>query len=379
MKLRRAMAVAAATAVIAPAAFLAAPAAYATTGGANSTSTAGTTGDTNTTGDTGEDKPGDTDGTGEQKPGDTDDTNTTGDTGEGKPGDTDGTGEQKPGEDEEKPGEDKPGEGKPGDTGDTGEGKPGDTGEDKPGDTDGTGEQKPGEDEEKPGEDEEPGEFQICETDDFELSIKGLPGKIAAGSGWHEFSMNAYNNSDTVLTEIDYFAGASSDKDGMELFKSRQVALQVFDEESKSWENLSEGGEAVGYVGQSSEVKPGYEVDIPLRINVKSNAPVGAGFTLGGGLYIGDEDCLGYTDVAYKFQIVSGSADTDGTEPQEGGKAPIPTEKPAANTSSQITGSLAETGSSSTLPAIGIAGGVALVAGAGVVFAMKRRRGDAVA
>ncbi|AWK13013.1 hypothetical protein DDQ41_19330 [Streptomyces spongiicola] len=373
------MAVAAATAVIAPAAFLAAPAAYATTGGANSTSTAGTTGDTNTTGDTGEDKPGDTDGTGEQKPGDTDDTNTTGDTGEGKPGDTDGTGEQKPGEDEEKPGEDKPGEGKPGDTGDTGEGKPGDTGEDKPGDTDGTGEQKPGEDEEKPGEDEEPGEFQICETDDFELSIKGLPGKIAAGSGWHEFSMNAYNNSDTVLTEIDYFAGASSDKDGMELFKSRQVALQVFDEESKSWENLSEGGEAVGYVGQSSEVKPGYEVDIPLRINVKSNAPVGAGFTLGGGLYIGDEDCLGYTDVAYKFQIVSGSADTDGTEPQEGGKAPIPTEKPAANTSSQITGSLAETGSSSTLPAIGIAGGVALVAGAGVVFAMKRRRGDAVA
>ncbi|GBQ02205.1 LPXTG cell wall anchor domain-containing protein [Streptomyces spongiicola] len=332
MKLRRAMAVAAATAVIAPAAFLAAPAAYATTGGANSTSTAGTTGDTNTTGDTDEDKPGDTDGTGEQKPGDTDDTNTTGDTGEGKPGDTDGTGEQKPGEDEE-----------------------------------------------KPGEDEEPGEFQICETDDFELSIKGLPGKIAAGSGWHEFSMNAYNNSDTVLTEIDYFAGASSDKDGMELFKSKQVALQVFDEESKSWENLSEGGEAVGYVGQSSEVKPGYEVDIPLRINVKSNAPVGAGFTLGGGLYIGDEDCLGYTDVAYKFQIVSGSADTDGTEPQEGGKAPIPTEKPAANTSSQITGSLAETGSSSTLPAIGIAGGVALVAGAGVVFAMKRRRGDAVA
>ncbi|MEI5006703.1 LPXTG cell wall anchor domain-containing protein [Streptomyces sp. PmtA] len=183
-----------------------------------------------------------------------------------------------------------------------------------------------------------------------------------------------------TLKEIDYFAGASPDKDGMELFKSKQVALQVYNEETKGWDDLSEGGEAVGYVGQSNEIKPGYEVDIPLRINVKADAPVGTGFTLGAGLYIGDEDCLGFSDVAYKFQIVAGGTDTDGTEPQEGGKAPVPSEEPAANTSSQIvSGSLAETGSSSALPAIGIAGGVAVVAGAGVVFAMKRRKGDATA
>ncbi|MFG2759196.1 LPXTG cell wall anchor domain-containing protein [Streptomyces wuyuanensis] len=378
MKLRRAMAVAAVTAVMAPAAFLAAPAAYATTGGTEGTAAAGTTGETGSTGETGT-----TGETGEQEPGSsTGETGTTGETATGETGETGETGNT--GE----TGEEKPGA-TSGETGETGEtGNTGETGEQEPGATSGetgttgeTGEEPPGEGgEEEPGEGEEGlGELQICETDDFELSIKGLPGKIAAGSGWHKFSLNAHNKSDVILSEIDYFAGASADKDGMELFKSKQVALQVFNEATKSWDDLSEGGEAVGYVGQSNEVKPGHEVDIPLRINVKANAPVGAGFTLGAGLYIGDEDCLGFADVAYKFQIVAGDTDTDGTEPQEGGKAPIPSEKPATNTSAEVTGSLAETGSSSALPAIGIAGGVAVVAGAGVVFAMKRRRSDAAA
>lgn len=39
-----------------------------------------------------------------------------------------------------------------------------------------------------------------------------------------------------------------------------------------------------------------------------------------------------------------------------------------------VSGSLAETGSSSALPMIGLVGGVAVVAGAGAVFVVRRRK-----
>lgn len=218
-----------------------------------------------------------------------------------------------------------------------------------------------------------------CNDSAVDVSISGLPGKIAAGSGWHKFSMNVHNTSDTTLTDLAYFAGAAGDELGEELFKSKHVELQAYDPETKSWEGL-EGpeGEAVGFVGWSDELKPDYEVTLPLRLNVKAAAPVGAGFSLGASLYSsGDGECEGFGEVAYKFQIVKAGTDTGGTKPQEGGKVPVTTEKPSKGTSGGVVeGSLAETGSSSVVPTIGIIGGIAVVAGAGVVFTMKRRRAN---
>ena len=231
-----------------------------------------------------------------------------------------------------------------------------------------------------PSESEDPEEPAECEKSALDISINGLPGKIARGSGWHKFKMNVYNSSKTTVHEIDYFAGASSDKDGIDLFKSKQVSLQALDPETNTWEDLSEDGRAVGYVGQSDEIQAGYEVDIPLRINVKSTAPVGAGFTLGASIYgDADSECIGYGEVAYKFQIVAAGTDTDGTKPQGGGKVPV-SDKPAdkSNTPS-VDGSLAETGSSSALPMIGLAGGIAVVAGAGALVVVRRRKSGASA
>ncbi|MGW1959201.1 LAETG motif-containing sortase-dependent surface protein [Streptomyces sp. NPDC001935] len=207
------------------------------------------------------------------------------------------------------------------------------------------------------------------------MSITGLPGKIAAGSGWHKFSLNVLNNSDSTLSDLGFFAGASPDKNGEDMFKSKQVQLQAYNPDDKVWENVDEDGYAVGFVGYTDELKPDYEVDIPLRINVKSSAPVGAGFSLGASIY-GDADaeCTGYGEVAYKFQIVAAGTDTDGTKPQGGGKVPV-SDKPAdkSNTPS-VDGSLAETGSSSALPMIGLAGGIAVVAGAGALVVVRRRK-----
>ncbi|CAM5671667.1 hypothetical protein SGLAM104S_06580 [Streptomyces glaucescens] len=47
------------------------------------------------------------------------------------------------------------------------------------------------------------------------------------------------------------------------------------------------------------------------------------------------------------------------------------------SSSVQATGSLAETGSSSVLQVIGLVGGFAVVAGAGAVYAVRRRKAGA--
>ncbi|MFB8249911.1 LAETG motif-containing sortase-dependent surface protein [Streptomyces sp. NPDC055952] len=222
-------------------------------------------------------------------------------------------------------------------------------------------------------------EPSVCEDTKVDVSISGLPGKIAAGSGWHKFSLNVLNDSDSTLNDLDFFAGASPDEFGEELFTSKQVQLQAWDPDAEVWTDLNEDGFAVGYVGYTDELKPGYEVDIPLRLNVSKSAPVGAGFSLGATIY-GDDDaeCTGFGDVSYKFQIVSAGTDTDGTKPQEGGKAPVTDEKPSGTTP-EVTGSLAETGSSSALPMISLVGGAAVVAGAGAIFVVRRRKAGAEA
>ncbi|OUC91408.1 LAETG motif-containing sortase-dependent surface protein [Streptomyces swartbergensis] len=222
-------------------------------------------------------------------------------------------------------------------------------------------------------------EPSVCEDTKVDVSITGLPGKIDAGSGWHKFSLNVANNSDSTLNDLDFFAGASPDKNGEELFSSKQVQLQAWDPQDKIWVDLNEGGYAVGYVGYTDELKPEYQVNIPLRLNVKPSAPVGAGFSLGATIYgDNDDECIGFGDVSYKFQIVAAGTDTGGTKPQEGGKAPVTDEKPSGNTP-EVTGSLAETGSSSALPMISLVGGAAVVAGAGAIFVVRRRKDGAQA
>ncbi len=220
-------------------------------------------------------------------------------------------------------------------------------------------------------------EPSLCDDSKVDVDITGLPGKIAAGSGWHKFSLTVANNSGSTLDDLEYLAGVSPDADGEELFQNKQVGLQAWNPEDKVWDDLDEFGYAFGYAGVTEELPPDYLVDIPMRINVKAGAPVGAGFTLGATIY-GDADgeCTGFGEVAYKFQIVAAGTDTEGTKPQTGGKAPVATERPSADTPA-VTGSLAETGSSSALPAIGLVGGLAVVVGGGAVFVVRRRKADA--
>ncbi|WP_320779203.1 LPXTG cell wall anchor domain-containing protein [Streptomyces sp. CRN 30] len=219
----------------------------------------------------------------------------------------------------------------------------------------------------------EPGPTE-CADGTADVIISGLPGKIAAGSGWHEFTLTVANNTDATMKNLDYLAGASADEGAEDLFTTGQISLQAFNPQTKAWETLSEDGYAIGWVGYSEELAPDHEVEIPLRIDVKKSAPAGAAFSIGATIY-GDEsgECYGYGYAAYKFQIVAAGTDTTGTKPQTGGKAPVSTTKPAADTP-KVTGNLAETGAGSALPVIGLVGGFAVVAGAGAVYTVRRRK-----
>ncbi|MFJ8918357.1 LAETG motif-containing sortase-dependent surface protein [Streptomyces sp. NPDC102415] len=229
------------------------------------------------------------------------------------------------------------------------------------------------------GEGDEP--LDECTPRPLELSINGLSGKIVRGSGWDRFTFNIYNDSKKTVKNVAFFAGAAADKAGDKLFSTNQVQLQALNEAEGTWENVEEFGTTFSYVGETDEIKPGYEVDIALRIKVAASAPVGAGFSLGSGLVFGEdfEAMPCFQDVSYKFQIVK-AGDEDGTKPQEGGKIPVPTTKPVGDTANKVTGSLAETGSSSTTPVIALAGGAAVVLGAGAMFVVRRRKnGEAAA
>ncbi|WP_416531762.1 LPXTG cell wall anchor domain-containing protein [Streptomyces coelicoflavus] len=356
MKLRRALAAAAVTAVVAPAALLAAPSAHAT-GDTSASPSASTSVPSDATDET--DAPDDTASETATAP---------------APGDTTGNPTGSPGATEETGGEE------------TGEAESGEEETPAPGASESTTsapatpspsastpEGSEGS-EESEAPDPEP---SVCEDTKVDVDIEGLPGEIAAGSGWHEFSLNVANTSGSTLQNLEYLAGASADLDGEELFESEKVGLQAWNPQDESWEDLDELGYAVGYIGYTDELAPDYEVAIPMRINVRADAPVGAGFTLGATIY-GDADgeCTGFGDVAYKFRIVAPGTDTEGTRPQEGGKAPlapVTVEKAPANVP-EVTGSLASTGAGSALPMIGLVGGLAVVAGGGAVFVVRRRK-----
>ncbi|MFE4861539.1 LAETG motif-containing sortase-dependent surface protein [Streptomyces sp. NPDC056670] len=111
-------------------------------------------------------------------------------------------------------------------------------------------------------------------------------------------------------------------------------------------------------------------------MDVKKNAPIGEGLTIGGGIYMDTtkDGCIDPVFDSVVLRIVAPGTKTEGTTPQTGGRVPISGQKPTKNNTTQLTGDLADTGSSSLTPTLAVGGGIAVLAGGGVLFAMKRRK-----
>jgi LPXTG-motif cell wall-anchored protein len=209
-------------------------------------------------------------------------------------------------------------------------------------------------------------------------SLSGLPGKIAVGSGWHPFTLKVKNPTKTDVKDVIFYAGVGpNDPNAANAFKASQVRLQA--KLGGTWVDIENEGYSVGYL-DLSDIAAGQTVNYQLRLNVKASAPIGSGLTIGGGVYFDEEEnCVAADQAGYIIEIVKAGTDTGGTKPQEGGQVPVPTGKPNKNNTQEVTGSLASTGSSSALPTIALVGGVAVVAGGGVVFAVRRRKAGAQA
>ncbi|MCX5204751.1 LPXTG cell wall anchor domain-containing protein [Streptomyces sp. NBC_00237] len=358
MKLRRSLALAAATAVIAPVSLLSATAAFADTPAPGSTPAATASPDPSKDGT----KADDTAPSGEKK--------------DEKPGDAvaDKKDETKPGEKPDgkvpdKKDETKPDNQKDGDK----DGKPG-----KPGATVTPSPSVPAKGEEEIDEDFD--EDILCKDVKVDIRLSGVPGKIVAGSGWHTFDLSFVNTSGRDLTNVAFLAAVAKDATAEEPFTNKQIQLQAYNEDAKSWEAVTIEDLSAGYVGETDVFEDGAEVKVKLRLSVKQGAPAGSGFTFGGSMYFNEaEECLGLADNSYRFQIVKPGTDTGGTKPQEGGKTPLPSKKPSKPTTAlpQLTGNLAETGSSSQLPMFALAGGAAVALGAGAMFVVRRKKAQA--
>ncbi|MGW3008412.1 LAETG motif-containing sortase-dependent surface protein [Streptomyces sp. NPDC001219] len=363
MKLRRALTAAAATAVIAPAALLAAPAAYATGPGAESTASAEPTPGTPGPEQSGETARPETPGSGDATTGGT----TPGDGTESgeEAGSGDGTGPSAP-DAPETPDADAT---EPG-------GSPGATPSADPSETGAPGDGDEGEDE--------------CTVDDdaIKVSVAGLPSRLVAGGGWQGFSVRLANTTDRTLDEVYpvLYAVPTGDVEHPE----SQLDLEYQHPDTGRWTSFDEWAEAE-YFGWF-RLDAHRTAELKLRIRADRGATAGDGFALVAGDYRNKDGSCGWSEEQwYDFTILSAGSHPGeippakpgkpGNKPRtQGGGKPVSAGKPKSGVAElPVTGNLAETGASSALPVIGVAGGIAMAVGVGAVLAVRRRKTDGAA
>ncbi|WP_237518277.1 hypothetical protein [Streptomyces sp. SID4982] len=219
--------------------------------------------------------------------------------------------------------------------------------------------------------------------DDLHTSLSGLPSKIVAGSGFHGFKLNVKNSGNHSYKRVDLgvFAAAVGDDELDDA--TDHLTLQYQDPSTGEWNDISVAidDDAAGYLGYT-DVKAKESFSIDLRLAVDKKAPAGFGFAISIGSYADDEGNCVYAsdDDFYEFDILAAGTSAgpvdDSTPKPQGGSKPLPTTKPAGNTEIVPEGHLAETGAGSALPVIALAGGAAVALGVGAMFVVRRRRGE---
>ncbi|MFE7232865.1 hypothetical protein ACFVAF_19820 [Streptomyces sp. NPDC057596] len=382
MKFRRSLTLAAATAAMAPAVLLAAPGAYATDGASPASTATVTT--------AAEDDSSSTEGDSIQSAGDTnpsagdsnpsDDTN--GSTGPGGPGSVGGSDE-------------KAGTGTGAD-GSAGEGQGGSAGEDnagKDGENAAEDPSKPGSDGPK-GEDEPTGNWcgPYNYNDKLYTSLgRDFPQTVVAGSGFHPFTLYVTNRSDHDIKDLELAISARTyDFERKSAYK--YLAFQYKDPAAGTWSDigLSQWG---GGSFTTVDVAAQESLTVDMRMSVADDAPIGTGELDTGGWYPLEDGnhCSSNTQITSEFNIDAAGTDTGnppetepgtkpgtepGTEPQGGRNenTPTPTATATATNGTTPNGHLAETGAGSALPAIALAGGLAVCTGVGAVYVVRRRK-----
>ncbi|MFH9978740.1 LAETG motif-containing sortase-dependent surface protein [Streptomyces sp. NPDC017179] len=209
-------------------------------------------------------------------------------------------------------------------------------------------------------------------------SLTGLPSKVVAGSGFHNFKLNVENTGDNSYKRVDMGVAAALIDDKRFTDQTRHLTLQYKDPVSGTWENISqdEKDPAYAYVAYT-DIKAKESFSVDLRLSVDKTAPAGLGIAITIGMYADDKgNCVYATDKDYYQFDVLAAGTSAGNLPDakpQGGRKELPA-KPVGDRQIVPQGHLAETGSSSALPMIALAGGAAVAVGAGAVFVVRRRK-----
>ncbi|SHI04865.1 LPXTG-motif cell wall anchor domain-containing protein [Streptomyces sp. 3214.6] len=230
--------------------------------------------------------------------------------------------------------------------------------------------------------------YTDCKSVDLDknlsATISGLPSKIVAGSGWHDFTYEVENNSDVDFKNV-YMTTFLEYVDDTDAWLSEGLAVVQVKEDGK-WTNAyqdsyeDEDGKTVNVTGSFvallDELEKDSSATLDLRVKVGAKAPAGSSLAMSEAVYVGDKADCHYNGDVYDVEILAAGGDAGG-----GGDAKPNGDKPTSGTGARpqgsakpISGSLASTGSSSALPMIGLIGGVTVIAGAGAVFAARRRK-----
>ncbi|MGY1455334.1 LAETG motif-containing sortase-dependent surface protein [Streptomyces sp. SS8] len=366
MKLRRALAAAAATAVIAPAALLAAPAAYADDHETTSVENTETPAADKTEGE-------------DTEPPAADDKTETDDTEPPATGD-----DETEGEDTEPPatGDDEtdaPGDGDDQEK-DEDSGAPGDGDKDEDEDEDSGA---PGDDEGKEGEEEAPFQCLVDEdgeeiydiSEDLKTSLAGLPDTVVAGTGWKNFEFRMHNSGKGAIKDVAPYLTVFSVDENDDY--SAGFTLEVHKAETGTWQVVADELGAGGYF-EPVTLNAGETRTLKLRMKIDGGVPDSLGIAIGAGEYSDERGCWVSDDDngwVYFFDVLGKgtTAPKPGdSKPQTGGAKPISSDKV---TKVDTAGQLAETGSSSVLPMFGLAGAAAVALGAGAMYVVRRRGG----
>jgi LPXTG-motif cell wall-anchored protein len=202
-----------------------------------------------------------------------------------------------------------------------------------------------------------------------------------AGSGWHDFEFVVDNDSakDLKNVYIDAFMEYAEETD--KLLSEGLAVIQVKEDGkwTSGYQDSYEDGQGKkivsgSFVGLLDSLEKNSSASLDLRVKVEASAPAGSSFALSEAVYAGEAStCYGNGDF-YDVEIIAAGGHADGA-----GDAKPNGDKPTDGVQAQggakpISGTLASTGSDSALPVIGLVGGVAVVAGAGAVFAARRRK-----
>ncbi|MFJ7077708.1 LAETG motif-containing sortase-dependent surface protein [Streptomyces sp. NPDC098781] len=225
-----------------------------------------------------------------------------------------------------------------------------------------------------------------CYSDQEDPSMRptldGLPGRIAVGSGWHDLTLKVLNDTDKALEDVEVgLTKVAYDKmPDMPTESPEYVDMQRQDPTSRAWVDIPFPDDFEGVL-TTTDVAPHETLTFRLRLRVNEGIPLGnSGLPKDEGKGEGDVMArlrwLDANDECRWSRAWEGFGIYESDPGQEDGPSSTAPSSPGTGTGAGTapSGDLAETGSSSALPLLTLAGGAAVAVGGGAVYAVRRRR-----